>query len=69
MSDPATHLVQGTTRDGQRVYYTGCAGDAFVSPERARAFVGWYETGAVRVAERLNKGTPFHGISFEAAAQ
>lgn len=67
MNNPATHFVQGTTRDGQRVYYTGAAGDAFVSPERARAFVGWYETGAVRVAARLNVCTAIHGITFEAA--
>lgn len=64
MNAPATHIVKGTTRDGRVVYYTGAAGAAFVSPLRVAAFIGWYETGAQRVAERLNRATPLHGITF-----
>lgn len=68
VNPPATHLVKGKTGDGRVVYYTGAAGEGFVSPRRNDAFVGWYESGAVRVAERLNRCTAIHGIAFEPEA-
>ncbi len=64
---PATHMVIGTERNGRRVYYTGCAGEHMTSDDPRKAFVGWYESGAVLLAERLNLMTPLHGILFEAA--
>lgn len=67
MNAPATHLLRGTTSTGAIVYYTGAAGDGFVSPDFGRAFVGWYLSGAEHKARVLNRGTAFHGITFEPA--
>lgn len=68
INPPATHLVIGTDARGQALYYTGAAGELFVSNDRRRAFIGWYESGAEVVAQRLNRGTAFHGITFRAEA-
>jgi len=68
INPPATHLVVGVDQAGRRVYYTGAAGEAFISTERERAFVGWYESGAQVVAARLNRGSAIHGITFRAEA-
>lgn len=65
---PATHLVTGVDQRGQTLYYTGAAGELFVSQDRRRAFIGWYESGALVVAQRLNRGTILHGITFRAEA-
>lgn len=66
INPPATHLVAGVDQAGRPVFYTGAAGEAFISTERERAFVGWYESGAQAVATRLNRGTCLHGITFRA---
>lgn len=66
INPPATHLVAGVDQSGRRLFYTGAAGEAFISTERDRAFVGWYESGAQAVAARLNRGTMLHGIRFSA---
>ncbi len=68
MNQPPTHMVCGTTADGKQVYYTGAAGEAFVSTDPGRAFVGWYESGARNVADRLNRMTSVHGITFRPQA-
>lgn len=65
---PSTHCVIGTTPTGDTVYYTGAAGEAFVSRDPARAFVGWYEEGAQVVAGRLNRMWLWHGIQFRSAS-
>jgi hypothetical protein len=64
-----THYVEGKTTNGQVVFYTGGAGNNFVSNERSGALVGWVESGAKAVAARLNRGSNIHGITFEAKAQ
>lgn len=68
INPPATHLVIGTDQRGQTLYYTGAAGELFVSQDRRRAFIGWYESGAQMVALRLNRGSAIHGITFRAEA-
>lgn len=68
INPPATHIVTGSDASGKKVYYTGRAGEWFISPDRAQAFIGWYESGAQNVATRLNRGTPFHGVTFRAEA-
>lgn len=68
INPPATHLVTGTDQRGQTLYYTGAAGELFVSQDRRRAFIGWYESGAQVVATRLNRGSAIHGITFRAEA-
>lgn len=63
-----THLVAGTDRRGQTLYYTGRSGELFVSPDRRQAFIGWAESGAQGCASNLNRGTIIHGITFRAEA-
>lgn len=64
----STHLVVGTTREGGTVYYTGGAGDRWASPDPDRAIVAWYQSGAERIAERFNRYTALHGITWRAEA-
>jgi hypothetical protein len=59
-------LVRGVKADGTEVFYTGRAGDGFVSPDRADAFYGYTLEGARRQAAVLNQGTGIHGIRFVA---
>lgn len=66
INPPATHLVAGVNRAGERFFYTGRAGEAFVSRDLADAYVGWYESGAAMVAQRLNRTSSLHGITFTA---
>lgn len=56
--------ITGVYADGSRVWYTGKAGSAFVSPNPKEAFLGYYLEGAQRCAARLNKMTALHGIRF-----
>jgi hypothetical protein len=65
----ATHFVVGETLTGHTVYYTGGAGERWVSESREKAFVGWVESGAQVVAERFNRLTDIHGITFRAEAE
>jgi hypothetical protein len=60
--------VTGVNKDGIRVWYTGKAGEAFVSTNHADAFLGYDLHGARRRAEILNRMTPIHGIRFMAVA-
>lgn len=57
-------FVIGRTREGETVYYTGRAGQAFVSPKPEEAF--GYESLEVarRRAANFNRMTEIHGIRF-----
>jgi len=56
--------VIGRTAQGGTVWYTGKAGDAFVSVNAADAFRGYSLEGARRRAALLNRGAELHGIWF-----
>lgn len=58
--------IKGTDRQGHTVWYTGRAGEGFISWQRSEAFVGFNLAGAARQATSLNRGTAFHGVHFEA---
>lgn len=57
-------LLRGTTREGKTVWYTGRAGDDWVSPHRKDAFTGFNWQGASQKAIKLNKLTVINGITF-----
>lgn len=56
--------VKAIDKDGRVFWWTGKAGEAFVSPNRADAFVGFNVEGARRVASRHNANTALHGLRF-----
>lgn len=56
--------IRGVSADGSECWFTGKAGDAFVSPNRADAFLGFNLEGARRKAAALNNATVLHGIHF-----
>lgn len=58
--------VRGKDKDGNVVWWTGKAGNDFVSTDRADAFVGYIFEGAQRKADCLNRATRFHGYHFAA---
>lgn len=57
-------IVQGRDKDGNRVFYTGCAGEKFISRGRFDAFVFSGPTVASNKAMALNRMTQFHGVHF-----
>lgn len=61
MSD---YRVEGRKEDGSTVYYTGKAGQAFVSNQLCDAFTYVSLEGARRRATMLNGGTVLHGVRF-----
>lgn len=64
MNSPA--IVRGVTVVGDVVYYTGRAGEGWVSANRAEAFAGYSLEGARRKALQLNRHTDGHGVRFVA---
>lgn len=62
----AKGLVIGTDKQNNVWYYTGRAGEGFVSRSRADAFTGYSMEGAKNRAQNLNAGTGAHGITFKA---
>lgn len=60
------HLVRGVRETGEEVWYTGRAGEQFVSTERCDAYEGFDLHGARRKAAALNRMTMVHGIHFMA---
>lgn len=63
MTDTALILV-GKNRDGAEVFYTGRAGDGWVSTVRTEAFPYENRALAESTVERFNKMTPLHGVTF-----
>ncbi len=58
--------VVGVTKDGDRVWYTGKAGEGFVSANPQDAFLGYSLEGARNRAKNLNRMVGIHGIWFVA---
>jgi hypothetical protein len=56
--------VQGITKDGDLVWYSGKAGAEFVCKQFADAFKGYNKAGAQRKADELNRMTALHGVRF-----
>ncbi len=58
------HILVGRKSDGSTVYYTGRAGQAFVSSQLADVFTYDSLEQARRRALNLNQMTAIHGIRF-----
>jgi hypothetical protein len=58
--------VIGRTAEGSTVWYTGKAGEQFISADPHEAFMGYSLDGARNRAKNLNRMTPMHGIYFVA---
>ena len=58
------NLILGTTADGAEVFYTGRAGDGWVSADVKEAFRYDSLEQARRKAMIFNQATPLHGIRF-----
>ena len=63
---PQNIPVIGRTQTGETVFYTGRAGDGFVSSDPKDAFLYQSVDAARGRAKSLNGGTPLHGIWFVA---
>ena len=61
-----TYPIVGTDRSGKRVWYTGKAGDGFISHNPKDAFMGYSLEGARHRAKILNRMTGLHGVYFVA---
>ncbi len=60
-----TYAVRGLTELGRELFYTGKAGDKWVSMEQSAAFTYSLE-GAQRKALMFNRTTELHGLRFTA---
>lgn len=58
--------IVGRKADGSTVWYTGRAGEGWVSPEPRDAYLGYSLEGARRFATQQNRYTELHGIRFAA---
>jgi hypothetical protein len=58
------YVLQATTQDGAPVYYTGRAGEGWVSRELQEAFALSSELGDRRLAS-FNRMAPLHGLTFQ----
>lgn len=56
--------IRGVRVDGSEVWFTGRAGQGFVSTDRAEAFVALSLDGARAKAVKLNEMTALHGVRF-----
>jgi len=56
--------IVGRTINGDTVFYTGRAGEGWVSANPAEAFMGFSLEGARKRAIYLNRGLQLHGIFF-----
>ena len=55
-------LIIGKTAEGKVVYYTGKAGDGWISDKMKDAFIGYSLEGARNKAKNFNQMTAVHGI-------
>lgn len=61
-------VIQGRTRDGGVVYYTGKQGETAISRSHAYARIftrDGADSNARRVCEAMNKGQALHGVTWE----
>lgn len=56
-------IIRGVTANGSVVYYTGRAGDGWISPEKSEAFQ-YALPHARQRAVQFNRNTSLHGIHF-----
>jgi hypothetical protein len=59
-----SHILTATDANGQTFYYTGRAGAAWVSPDRAEALPCGTREGAEQRAVRFNGLTVLHRLTF-----
>lgn len=62
--NPPMFIVEGKTKNGDAVYYTGRAGNGFVSKNKSVAFLYQTKGAATLRVSSLNAGSPLHGIRF-----
>lgn len=58
-----THFLQATNTKGETVYYTGRAGEGWVSTNRAEAFMMGFEYARIK-ADNFNKWAMLHNLRF-----
>lgn len=63
-SNAGMYIVRGLTADGAEVFYTGRAGDKFISPCRTASFGYVSQLQARNRAKNLNGMTAIHGVWF-----
>ena len=66
---PNAFFVRGVTADGVEVYYTGRAGDGWVSADGNMAFRYDSREAAQRKALAFNRMTAVHGLRFVATGR
>lgn len=59
-----SYILRGITRDGDVVFYTGGAGDRWLTPNKAEAFRYSTLSTAQNRALRFNEMEPVHGVRF-----
>lgn len=64
MTNTTKHILQGRDAEGNSVYYTGKAGQSFVSAKSEEAFGYDSLEAARRRATNLNQMTSIHGFRF-----
>lgn len=60
------YLIRGLRADGAEVWYTGRAGDGWVSGDKREAFACLTLEGARARALNFNRMTALHGVRFVA---
>jgi hypothetical protein len=60
------YLLRALDKDGKEFFYTGRAGDGWVSPKVSEAFTYQNLDGARSKAKRFNEMTDIHGLRFMA---
>ena len=68
MDNKTVYIVRGLTADGSEKFYTGRAGDAWVSPNRGESFGYVSQEIARNKALQFNRYTQLHGLRFVAVA-
>jgi hypothetical protein len=58
-------ILTAVNAAGQTMFWTGCAGQAWVSPVRANAFADFGPMQAAVKAEQFNRLTALHGWTFK----
>lgn len=64
MNSSSSFVVRGVSLDGTEVFYTGRAGEGWVSGDRGQAFTYQSLEGARRQAGKFNSFTALHGYHF-----
>ena len=59
-------ILRGLDSNGREVFWTGRAGDLWVSEDRSEAFAGLSIEGGRRQATKFNAFTELHGLRFVA---